>query len=149
MKTNEKIELVEDRELAEAVRQAFDLGDVPARLSSAVHAAAGREWLEGRRRSRQRMHRWLSGLTSMAAAMVILMYSATGYFGSATSRNGDEKYRNLNEIMDLVTLSYPDEDLTDEELLALELPSRADITRDYVAARLDNLLATDGDYFGE
>ena len=149
MKTNEKTELVEDRALAEAVRQAFDLGDVPARLSSAVHAAAGREWLEGRRHRRQRMHRWLSGLTSMAAAAVILMYSGTQYFGRPTAVSHEDKYRNLNEIMDLVTLSYPDEDLTDEELLALELPSRNDITRDYVAARLDNLLATDEEYFGE
>jgi hypothetical protein len=51
--------------------------------------------------------------------------------------------------MDLVTLSYPDESLTDEELVALELPSGADVTRDSVAARVDDLLPlAEEDYFG-
>ncbi len=95
------------------------------------------------------MHAWLSGLTSMAAAAVILMYSATEYFGRPQPASHEEKYRNLNEIMDLVTLSYPDENLTDEELVALELPERTEITRDYVAARVDRLMSVDEDYLVE
>ena len=147
---NEEFKIEEDAALAAAVRQAFDVGEVPERLRLDIHAAAEREWVAFRRRRRQRMHAWLSGLTSMAAAAVIVMYSATEYFGPATSRGGDDKYRNLNEIMDLVTLSYPDEDLTDEELDALQLPSGAEVTRDYVEARVDTLLAFDADdYFGE
>ena len=145
---NEELKIEEDAALAAAVRQAFDVGEVPERLRLDIHAAAEREWMASRRRRRQRMHAWLSGLTSMAAAAVILMYSATEYFGRPQSH--EEKYRNLNEIMDLVTLSYPDETLTDEELVALELPSGAEVTRDYVEARVDSLLSVDtDDYFGE
>ncbi len=145
---NEELKIEEDAALAAAVRQAFDVGEVPERLRLDIHDAAEREWVAFRRRRRQRMHAWLSGLTSMAAAAVILMYSATEYFGQPQSH--EEKYRNLNEIMDLVTLSYPDETLTDEELVALELPSGAEVTRDYVEARVDTLLAFDtDDYFGE
>ncbi len=147
---NEEFKIEEDAALAAAVRQAFDVGEVPERLRLDIHAAAEREWVAFRRRRRQRMHAWLSGLTSMAAAAVIVMYSATEYFGRPSPASHDEKYRNLNEIMDLVTLSYPDEDLTDEELLALELPSGAEVTRDYVEARVDTLRAFDtDDYFGE
>ena len=147
---NEELKIEEDAALAAAVRQAFDVGEVPARLRLGIHAAAEREWVASRRRRRQRMHAWLSGLTSMAAAAVILMYSGTAYFGRPTTSSHDDKYRNLNEIMDLVTLSYPDEDLTDEELVAMQLPSGADVTRDYVAARIDDMLAVDeDDYFGE
>ena len=145
---NEELKIEEDAALAAAVRQAFDIGEVPERLRLDIHAAAEHEWMASRRRRRQRMHAWLSGLTSMAAAAVILMYSATEYFGRPQSH--EEKYRNLNEIMDLVTLSYPDETLTDEELVALELPSGAEVTRDYVEARVDSLLSVDtDDYFGE
>ena len=140
----------EDSTLAEAVRNAFDVGQVPERLRAKIHTAATVEWDARRQRRRQRMHRWLSGLTSMAAAAVILMYSGTAYFGRPATASHDEKYRNLNEIMDLVTLSYPDENLTDEELVALEVPSRSEVTRDYVEARVDSLLALDeDDYFGE
>ena len=147
---NEELRIEEDAALAAAVRQAFDVGEVPERLRLDIHAAAEREWVAFRRRRRQRMHAWLSGLTSMAAAAVIVMYSATEYFGRPSPVNHDDKYRNLNEIMDLVTLSYPDENLTDEELVALELPSGAEVTRDYVEARVDTLLAFDtDDYFGE
>ena len=147
---NEELKIEEDAALAAAVRQAFDVGEVPERLRLGIHAAAEREWVAWRRRRRQRMHAWLSGLTSMAAAAVILMYSATAYFGRPATSSHDDKYRNLNEIMDLVTLSYPEEDLTDEELVALQLPSRAEVTRDYVAARIDDMLAVDeDDYFGE
>ena len=147
---NEELKIEEDAALAAAVRQAFDVGEVPERLRLDIHAAAEHEWVASRRRRRQRMHAWLSGLTSMAAAAVILMYSATEYFGRPQPASHEEKYRNLNEIMDLVTLSYPDENLTDEELVALELPSGAEVTRDYVEARVDSLLAFDADdYFGE
>ena len=147
---NEELKIEEDAVLAAAVRQAFDVGEVPERLRLCLHAAAEREWAASRRRRRQRMHAWLSGLTSMAAAAVILMYSATAYFGPPTAQRSEEKYRNLNEIMDLVTLSYPDENLTDEELDALQLPSGAEVTRDYVEARINGLLAVDeDDYFGE
>ena len=146
---NEEFKIEEDAALAAAVRQAFDVGEVPERLRLDIHAAAEREWVALRRRRRQRMHAWLSGLTSMAAATVILMYSAAEYFGRPQSAGHDEKYRNLNEIMDLVTLSYPDENLTDEELVALELPSRTEVTRDYVAARVDMLMSVDEDYYGE
>ncbi len=147
---NEELKIEEDAALAAAVRQAFDVGEVPERLRLDIHAAAEREWVASRRRRRQRMHAWLSGLTSMAAAAVILMYSATEYFGRQQPASHEEKYRNLNEIMDLVTLSYPDENLTDEELVALQLPSRAEVTRDYVAARVDHLLTFDEDaYIGE
>ena len=150
MKTEELKTVEEDAALAAAVRQAFDVGEVPEQLRQSLHDAAGREWIAWRRRRRQRMHAWLSGLTSMAAAAVILMYSGTAYFGRPTPDSHDDKYRNLNEIMDLVTLSYPDEDLTDEELDALQLPSRAEVTRDYVEARVDTLRAFDtDDYFGE
>ena len=147
---NEELTIEEDAALAAAVRQAFDVGEVPERLRLGIHASAEREWVASRRRRRQRMHAWLSGLTSMAAAAVILMYSGSAYFGRPVASSHDEKYRNLNEIMDLVTLSYPEEDLTDEELVALQLPSRAEVTRDYVAARIDGMLAADADdYFGE
>ena len=147
---NEELKIEEDATLAAAVRQAFDVGEVPERLRLDIHAAAESEWIAWRRRRRQRMHAWLSGLTSMAAAAVILMYSGTAYFGRPATASHDEKYRNLNEIMDLVTLSYPDESLTDEELVALELPSRTDVTRDYVAARVDRFLSFDEDeYIGE
>ena len=147
---NEEFKIEEDAALASAVRQAFDVGEVPERLRLDIHAAAEREWVAIRRRRRQRMHAWLSGLTSMAAAAVIVMYSATEYFGRPSPASHDDKYRNLNEIMDLVTLSYPDENLTDEELDALQLPSGAEVTRDYVEARVDTLLAFDADdYFGE
>ena len=147
---NEELKIEEDAALAAAVRQAFDVGEVPERLRLDIHAAAEREWVALRRRRRQRMHAWLSGLTSMAAAAMILMYSGSAYFGRPTASSHDDKYRNLNEIMDLVTLSYPEEDLTDEELDALQLPSRAEVTRDYVAARIDGMLAVDeDDYFGE
>ena len=147
---NEELIIEEDAALAAAVRQAFDVGEVPERLRLDIHAAAEREWGAFRRRRRQRMHAWLSGLTSMAAAAVIVMYSATEYFGRPTTASHDDKYRNLNEIMDLVTLSYPEEGLTDEELDALELPAHSEVTRDYVAARIDGLLAVDeNDYFGE
>lgn len=147
---NDELTIEEDAALAAAVRQAFDVGEVPERLRLGLHAAAEREWVASRRRRRQRMHAWLSALTSMAAAAVILMYSGTAYFGRPTASSHDDKYRNLNEIMDLVTLSYPDENLTDEELVALQLPSRAEVTRDYVEARVDTLLAFDtDDYFGE
>jgi len=149
MKTEELKTVEEDAALAAAVRQAFDVGEVPEQLRQSLHDAAGREWIAWRRRRRQRMHAWLSGLTSMAAAAVILMYSGTAYFGRPATASHDEKYRNLNEIMDLVTLSYPDEDLTDEELDALQLPSRAEVTRDYVAARVDSLMSVDEDYYGE
>ena len=147
---NEELKIEEDAALAAAVRQAFDVGEVPEHLRLDIHAAAEREWVASRRRRRQRMHAWLSGLTSMAAAAMILMYSGTAYFGRPTASSHDDKYRNLNEIMDLVTLSYPEEDLTDEELVALELPSRTDVTRDYVAARVDRLLSFDeSEYIGE
>ena len=147
---NEELKIEEDAALAAAVRQAFDVGEVPERLRLGIHDAAEREWVSSRRRRRQRMHAWLSGLTSMAAAAVILMYSGAAYFGRPNASSHDDKYRNLNEIMDLVTLSYPEEDLTDEELVALQLPSRAEVTRDYVAARIDGMLAVDeDDYFGE
>ena len=146
---NEEFKIEEDAALAAAVRQAFDVGEVPERLRLDIHAAAEREWVAFRRRRRQRMHAWLSGLTSMAAAAVIVMYSATEYFGRPSQASHDEKYRNLNEIMDLVTLSYPDEDLTDEELDALQLPSGAEVTPDYVAARVDSLMSVDEDYYGE
>ncbi len=147
---NEELTIEEDAALAVAVRQAFDVGEVPEHLRQSLHDAAGREWAAWRRRRRQRMHAWLSGLTSVAAAAVILMYSATAYFGPTTAHGSEEKYRNLNEIMDLVTLSYPEEDLTDEELDALHLPSRTEVTRDYVAARIDGMLAVAADdYFGE
>ena len=147
---NEELKIEEDAALAAAVRQAFDVGEVPERLRLGLHAAAEREWVASRRRRRQRMHAWLSALTSMAAAAVILMYSGTAYFGRPTASSHDDKYRNLNEIMDLVTLSYPDENLTDEELVALEVPSNAEVTRDYVAARIDGMLSFDtDDYFGE
>ncbi len=147
---NEELTIEEDAALAAAVRQAFDIGEVPERLRLGIHDAAEREWVSSRRRRRQRMHAWLSGLTSMAAAAVILMYSGAAYFGRPNASSHDDKYRNLNEIMDLVTLSYPEEDLTDEELVALQLPSRAEVTRDYVAARIDGMLAVDeDDYFGE
>ena len=141
--------LEEDAALAKAVRAAFDAGEVPASLRARIHAAAPIEWNALRRRRRQRMHRWLSGLTSMAAAAVILMYSGTQYFGAPSPRSEAEQFRNLDRIMDLVTLSYPDESLTDEELVALELPSGADVTRDSVAARVDDLLPlAEEDYFG-
>ncbi len=147
---NEELKIEEDAALAAAVRQAFNVGEVPERLRLGIHAAAEREWVASRRRRRQRMHAWLSGLTSMAAAAVILMYSGAAYFGRPTTSSPDEKYRNLNEIMDLVTLSYPEEDISDEELVALQLPSHAEVTRDYVAARIDGLLAVDeDDYFAE
>jgi hypothetical protein len=147
---NEELTIEEDAALAAAVRQAFDIGEVPERLRLGIHDAAEREWVSSRRRRRQRMHAWLSGLTSMAAAAVILMYSGAAYFGRPNASSHDDKYRNLNEIMDLVTLSYPEEDLTDEELDALQLPSRTEVTRDYVAARIDGMLAVAADdYFGE
>ena len=147
---NDELTIEEDAALAAAVRQAFDVGEVPERLRLGLHAAAEREWVASRRRRRQRMHAWLSALTSMAAAAVILMYSGTAYFGRPTASSHDDKYRNLNEIMDLVTLSYPDENLTDEELVALEVPSNAEVPRDYVAARIDGMLSFDtDDYFGE
>ncbi len=147
---NEELKIEEDAALAAAVRQAFDVGEVSERLRLGIHAVAEREWVALRRRRRQRMHAWLSGLTSMAAAAVILMYSGSAYFGRPATSSHDDKYRNLNEIMDLVTLSYPDEDLTDEELDALQLPSGTEVTRDYVAARIDGMLAVnEDDYFGE
>ena len=145
MKTNGKIELEEDRTLAEAVRQAFDAGDVPAPLVSAIHAAAGREWLELRHRRRQRMHRWLSGLTSLAAALVILTFSATQYFDAPAPRSRAEEFRHLDRIMDLVSLSYPDEDLTDDELQALYAPAVGEVTPASVAARIDRLIAFEED----
>ncbi len=143
MKKHGTLELGEDRSLAEAVRQAFDAGEVPARLSAAVHAAAGREWLELRRRRRQRMHRWISGLTSLAAALVILTFSATQYFDEPAP--GAEEFRHLDRIMDLVSLSYPDEDLTDDELLALDLASDDEVTPDFVAARIYRMAGFDED----
>ncbi len=143
-------EFQEDSALAEAVRGAFDVGQVPERLRSKIHLAAAAEWNAMRRRRRQRMHRWLSGLTSMAAAAVILMYSGTQYFGVPGARADKEQLRNLDRIMDLVSLSYPEEDLTDEELQAMDLATGADVTHDYIAARVDRMLCFDeSGYFGE
>ncbi len=144
-KTDGKIELEEDQALATAVRQAFDAGDVPARLTSAIHAAAGHEWLELRRRRRLRMHRWLSGLSSMAAALVVLTFSATQYFDDPAPSTED--FRHLNRIMDLVSLSYPEDDISDEELQALDLASGDEVTPDTVAARIDRLIAFDEDSY--
>ena len=145
MTTNGMENLEEDRALADAVRQAFDPGDVPAHLVSAIHDAAGPAWLEGRRLRRQRMHRWLSGLTSLAAALVILTFSATQYFDAPAPRSRAEEFRHLDRIMDLVSLSYPDEDLTDDELQALDAPAVGEVTPASVAARIDRLIAFEED----
>ena len=50
---NEELKIEEDAALAAAVRQAFDVGEVPERLRLGLHAAAEREWVASRRRRRQ------------------------------------------------------------------------------------------------
>ena len=47
--------------------------------------------------------------------------------------------------MDLVSLSYPDEDLTDDELQALDAPAVGEVTPASVAARIDRLIAFEED----
>ena len=135
-----------DEALARAVRAAFDAGEVPATIRTALRAAAAEEWTAARIARRQRMHRWLSGLTSVAAALVVLMYSATQYFGKPEPRADEEELRRLDRIMDLVSLSYPDEDLTDEELESMAIGPASDVSPATLAAKVDKMLSTnDGD----
>ncbi len=145
MKDNELDILNEDAALAKAVRDAFDAGEVPASLRANIRAAAAKEWTAARMMRRQRMHRWLSGLSSMAAAVVVLTYSTTQYFGRPEPGAGEEEFRRLDRIIDLVSLSYPDEDLTAEELESLALGSPAEVTRASVVARVDRMLNAESD----
>lgn len=135
----------EDAALAAETRAAFDCGEVPERLRSAITGAARGEWLAMRRRRRLRMHAWLSGLTSCAAALAIFAYSTPQFFGPSANAEADA-LRRVDRIMDLVSISYPDEDATDDELAAMTLPEGdARITADYVAERFGAMSATDDD----
>ena len=51
---NEELKIEEDAALAAAVRQAFDVGEVPERLRLDIHAAAEREWATGAAQARWR-----------------------------------------------------------------------------------------------
>ena len=78
------------------------------------------------------------------------MYSGAQYFGGPKAPAETEQLRHLDRIMDLVSLSYPEEDLTDEELQAIDLAKSADITQDYIAARVDRMLSFgDDEYLDE
>lgn len=128
-------QFVEDAALAAETRAAFDCGEVPEGLRAAVVGAARGEWLAMRRRRRLRMHAWLSGLTSCAAALVIFAYSTPQLFGPSASRDVDA-LRRVDRVMDLVSISYPDEDATDDELAAMALPDGDEqLTAAYVSER--------------
>ena len=144
MRTNE-VQFEEDAALAAETRAAFDCGEVPERLRSAITGAARGEWLAMQRRRRLRMHAWLSGLTSCAAALAIFAYSTPQLFRPSAGSEADA-LRRVDRIMDLVSISFPDEDATDDELEAMLLPEGdSGITADYVAERFGAMSATDDD----
>lgn len=132
------VQFDEDAALASEVRLAFSVGEVPAHLRKAVCSVAHDEWRALRHRRRLRMHAWLSGLTSCAAALVIFVYSAPQYFaGTGASA---EDLRRVDRIIDLVSISYPDDNLTDEELEGISVPGDGEkLTAAYVAERFGSL----------
>lgn len=135
MKNNDSTDFAEDLELKAAVKDAFAVPEVPENLRKAIHIAAEREWFEQRKRSRNRMRFWASGLTTAVAALAVCMYSTAQYFGA---RAEAQRLSNLNYLMDLVTISYIDDDVTDEELENARLVDN-DVTLDALAARFDRM----------
>lgn len=140
MKDNDTVEFEEDLELKATVKEAFDVGEVPERLRKSLHADAERIWFENRKQQRSRMHKWLSGLTSVAAAAIICMHSATQYFGGIEHQ---EQLRNLDHIMDLVATTDIDDTVTDEELAAFSFSQSNETSIDTLAARIDRLQSFD------
>lgn len=135
MNDNKEIDFTEDREFIAKIRRALDVGEVPAHLRQAVHNAAERQVFENRKHSFSRMTRWLSGLTTVAAASVICMYSANQYFGRQSA-----EYRNLqrlDHIMDLVSLDYDDGEYFDEQTTA----NSETLTLGTVAERYDRIVS--------
>lgn len=141
---NDDRQFVEDAALAAETRAAFDCGEVPARLRATIVGVAREEWLAMRRRRRLRMHMWLSSLSSCAAALAIFAYSTPQLFGPSAGPDIDA-LRRVDRVMDLVSISYPDEDATDDELAAMALPDGdVRLTAAYVAERFD-AMSGDGD----